>query len=120
MSADMIAAAGVLADTLEAENAALAVLDLPRAAAMLDDKRSAVADLAAATAVPASRAAAERMAHRVQALAVENKRLLERAIAAQTRVLGVVARAAAPAPMPAGYGATRPARPAALALSARA
>ena len=35
---------------------------------------------------------------------MENKRLLERAIAVQGRVIGVVARAATAATEPAGYG----------------
>jgi hypothetical protein len=121
MSNDMIAAGTLLAETLEAENAALSALDLPLAAGMLADKQRAVADLAAALVAPASRDAAERMARRLQALAVENRRLLERAMAAQGRVIEVVARAAASATAPTGYGSARAAgRPAALALSARA
>ena len=121
MNKDLITAGNLLAETLEAENGALAVLDLPRAGAMLARKQRALADLAAAQTAPTSRDAAERMARRLQALAIENKRLLERAIAAQGRVIGVVARAAAPAMAPTSYGAARPAvRPAALALLARA
>ena len=38
---------------------------------------------------------------------MENKRLLERAIAVQGRVIGVVARAATAATEPAGYGPAR-------------
>lgn len=121
MNNDMIAAGTQLAETLEAENAALSGLDLPRAAGLLADKQRAVAELAAAQATPASRDAAERMARRLQVLAVENRRLLERAMAAQGRVIELVARAAASATAPAGYGSGRTAgRPAALALSARA
>jgi hypothetical protein len=121
MNKDLITAGNLLAETLEAENGALAVLDLPRAGAMLERKRRALADLAAAQTVPTSRDPAERVARRLQALAIENKRLLERAICAQGRVIGVVARAAAPAMAPTSYGAARPAvRPAALALLARA
>jgi hypothetical protein len=121
MSNDMIAAGTLLAETLEAENAALLALDLSRAAGMLAIKQRAVADLVAAQAAPASRDAAERMARRLQVLAVENRRLLERAMAAQGRVIEVVARAAASATAPTGYGSARAAgRPAALALSARA
>ena len=85
--------------TLEAENAALAALDLPRAAGMLADKQRAVAELRRRADRAGRRSeAAERMARRLQALAIENKRLLERAIAAQGRVIGVVARAATAAP----------------------
>jgi hypothetical protein len=122
MTKDLITAANLLAETLEAENGALSVLDLPRAGAMLERKQRALADLAAAAQIlPVSRDPAERVARRLQALAMENKRLPERAICAQGRVIGVVARAAAPAMAPTSYGAARPAgRPAALALLARA
>ena len=122
MTKDLITAANLLAETLEAENGALSVLDLPRAGAMLERKQRALADLAAAAQIlPVSRDPAERVARRLQALAMENKRLLERAICAQGRVIGVVARAAAPAMAPTSYGAARQAgRPAALVLLARA
>jgi hypothetical protein len=116
MTADAMAAGTALADSLEQENAALAVLDLPRAGAMLARKQRALADLAVARAISPPNDAAERVARRLQALAMENKRLLERAIAAQSRVIAVVARAAAPA----GYGASPPRRPSAFALSAKA
>ena len=119
MSDDMLTAGDVLADTLTAENTALAALDLPRAGAMLARKQRALADLAAAQALPASHDAAERMARRLQGLAIENKRLLERAIAAQGRVIGVIARAAAPATAQ-GYGTERGRRPVAFALVAKA
>ena len=119
MSNDLIAAGTQLAATLEAENAALAVLDLPRAAGLLAEKQRAVAGFVGGQGVlPA--AGAERMVRRLQALAAENKRLLERAIAAQGRVIGIVARAAAAAEAPAGYGATRGLRPAAFAVVERA
>jgi hypothetical protein len=121
MSQDAITAGTLLAETLEMENAALAALDLPRAAGMLGDKQRAIASLAAAQTPPASREAAERLAQRLQALAAENKRLLERAIAAQGRVIEVIARAATASLAPAGYGTARTVgRPTALALSARA
>jgi len=71
-------------------------------------------------AAPAPHPGAERMARRLQALAAENKRLLERAIAAQGRVMAVVARAAAPDVAPAGYGSARGHRPVALAFMTRA
>jgi len=119
MSKDLIDAGTFLAETLEAENAALAALDLPRAAGLLDTKQRAIAGLSAVHAPAQSHVAAERLARRLQALALENKRLLERAIAAQSHVIAVVARAATPAPT--SYGsARRPGRPAAFALSARA
>jgi hypothetical protein len=121
MSHEAIAAGTLLAEMLEEENAALAALDLPRAAGMLGDKERAIAGLAAVQAPPPSRDAAERMSRRLQALAAENKRLLERAIAAQGRVIEVIARAAAANLASASYGTARSAgRPTALALSARA
>lgn len=119
MTHDLIAAGNLLADTLEAENAALVALDLPRAAGLLADKQRAVSDLTAAQAMPEPSPAADRVARRLKALALENKRLLERAIAAQSRVIGVVGRAAAPAVAPTGYATLRSQRPAAYALSAK-
>jgi hypothetical protein len=123
MGADLITAGGDLAELLAAENAALAALDLPRAVGLLPDKRRAAENFAAAQntpIAPGQRDAAERMAHRLQALAEENKARLTRAMAAQSRVIGVIARAAAPA----GYGAAptygRGARPVAFAFVARA
>jgi hypothetical protein len=122
MTKNLITTGTALAETLEAENAALAAMDLPRAAALLADKHEAVTAFAAAAPVaPASRDAAERVARRLRALAIENKRLLERAIAAQGRVIGVIAQAAATAAAPTGYGPARTARrPVPLTLSARA
>ena len=111
-----------MVETLEAENSALIALDLPRAGAMFARKQRALADLAAAAArgnTP-SNGAADRMTRRLQALALENKRLLERAIAAQGRVIEVVARAAVATEAPTGYGPARGQRPAAFALSAKA
>jgi hypothetical protein len=117
---DLIAAGTLLSDALEAENTALIALDLPRAAGMLADKQRALAGLAAAPTEPGSHEAAERMARRLRALAVENKRLLERAIAVQGRVIGVIARASTAAAAPVGYGAARTRRPPPFALSAKA
>jgi hypothetical protein len=120
MSDDAMMAGDRMAEALAEENAALSALDLPRAGAMVARKQRALADLAAAQATRAPRDAAERMARRLQGLAIENKRLLERAIVAQGRVIGVIAQAASAAE-PAGYGPARAAaRPRALTLSARA
>jgi hypothetical protein len=127
MSQELIAAASLLADVLAEENAALMALDLPRAASMLADKQCAVAGFLATCDAqnPAmSHAMLEPLARRLQSLSQENRTLLERAIAVQTRVIGVIAHAAVPAVAPAGYsarGATgRLARPTAFALFARA
>jgi len=118
MSKDLIADGTLLAATLEAENAALTALDLRRAAGLLAEKQRAVAGFASGRVLPAT--GAERMVRRLEALAVENKRLLERAIAAQSRVIGVIASAAAATEAPAGYGSTRGLRPAAFAVVERA
>jgi hypothetical protein len=127
MSREVITAAGVLADLLMAENAALTALDLPRAAAMLGDKQRAAAGFVAVQDSPivaAHREAAERLAQHLRSLAAENRMLLERAIAVQGRVIGVIARAAASVVAPSGYGARgrscHTGRPAAYALAARA
>jgi flagellar biosynthesis/type III secretory pathway chaperone len=127
MNQDLIAAGGLLADTLAEENAALTALDLPRAAGMLADKQRAATGFIAAQATPvtaANREATERLLQRLRSLANDNQALLERAIAVQGRVIGVIARAAAPALAPSGYGAqgnrSRATRPTALAISARA
>jgi flagellar biosynthesis/type III secretory pathway chaperone len=127
MTKEMIAAASVLADALAEENAALAALDLPRAASMLADKQRAVAAFLAtrdAQGGAMQHSVIEPLVRRLQSLSQDNRTLLERAIAVQGRVIGVIARAAAPAVASAGYaarGATGYAsRPTAFALSARA
>ena len=118
MSTDLIAAATHLADVLVEENVALAALDLPRAVALLPRKQQAVA---AFTDGLASGGAAELLAQRLRSLANENKTLLERAIAAQGRVIAVFARAAAPAPSyGASHGHHRGGRPVPFALAAQA
>jgi hypothetical protein len=114
MSEEAMTAATALVETLEAENAALAALDLPRAAGLLADKQRAVAEFAAAAPQPA----AQRTARRLRALAIENKRLLERALAVQGKVIGIVARAAA-ASEQTRYGQVRKERAMACRLWAR-
>ena len=127
MSNELIAATNLLADTLEEENAALVALDLPRAGALLAQKQRVVAGFLAAhdaPLIPAQRAAFEPLARRLQALSVENRTLLERAIVAQSRVIGVIARAATPEVAPTAYSARgaqgHTTRPAAFALSSQA
>ena len=114
-----------LASALAAENAALRAMDLPAAAALLTRKQDAAAafDAARKQAPAAGSAALREAASRLVAQAAENRRLLERAIHVQTRVLGVIAgaaRAANPAPRygRSGAYANRPAT--GWALSARA
>jgi hypothetical protein len=127
MSKELIAAANLLADALADENAALTALDLPRAAAMLADKQRAVAGFLAARDAQSGteqHAMIEPLVLRLQLLSQENRALLERAIAVQGRVIGVIARATVPAVVSAGYsarGATgHSTRPMAFAVSARA
>ena len=126
MNPRLIAAAVLLADVLAAENAALAALDFARAAALLGEKRSAAAALAAAqhlaeaTATPAT-PEGRQLAERLHDLAHTNRRLLEHALRVQGRVLGMVARALPRPPLPrygAGGAATQgPVAP--LVMSAR-
>jgi hypothetical protein len=107
-----------LTETLAAENAALAVLDLPRAMALLPEKQEAIAAFIGAARAPVSRDLAERLLTLVQ----ENKTLLERAITAQGRVIAVIARAAAPPPQQYGASGGRgtAGRPVPFALAAQA
>ncbi len=128
MIEDLATAAARLAEVLAAENAALAALDLPRAGAMLAEKTSAAdAFIAAHRAFHRSAGDAGAVAPvRLRALAAENQLLLERAITVQGRVIGIIARALPRAlrdPAATRYGAqgrAAPARPAAVAVSARA
>ncbi len=122
---DLIAATIRLAAALAAENAALQTMDLPSAGAMLAEKTDAAAAFEAArkAASPAGSPALREAAARLMDQAAQNRRLLERAIGVQTRVLGVIARAARTAQPAPRYGrsgayANRPTT--GWALSARA
>ncbi len=96
MTPELVEAATDLADMLDRENAALAALDLAAAAALAESKRrvtdSFLAARARAPAGPLGQEA-ERIATRLRDLAAENKRLLERAMFVQGRVLATIARA---------------------------
>jgi hypothetical protein len=126
MSEDLIAAAVHLADVLQRENEALADLDLTRAAELVADKRQAHDAFAGAQAMTTAAVAqpeAIGIATRLRDLASENRTLLERAIAVQGRVIGVIAKAMPPAANPryaAGGELARSGRPLAFTLSARA
>lgn len=122
-----------LAEALRAENEALAALDLPRAATLAASKIAASDAFAAAYAAQARHGSAPQgpvqqaagiLASRLEDLGRENRRLLERAVALQSRVIETIAGAAMPRPGSNGYApAGRPAatlRAPALALSARA
>lgn len=111
--------AGVrLAGLLEAENRALAALDLPAAAALAEPKRQAVEAFVAAEAAArkagARAAAADRetvrsLSQRLEALAQANRRMLERALAAQDALVRVLTEAAQP--LDGRYAATGAPRP---------
>ena len=96
-----------LADILERENTALAAMDLPAAAACLPEKTAALTRFAEAVAGDAGALPPDigPAAMRLDALARENRMLLERAMAAQERVIGIVAGAIASASTPPAYGA---------------
>jgi hypothetical protein len=127
----LIAAGTHLAETLTQENLALDALDLQGAASLLAEKTRAIDAFLAAQALAAAagpisadlRRTAETLAARLASLAAENRRLLERGIAVQGRVIGLIARATprgAEHDAP-GYksdgGLTGPARPMSIAVS---
>ncbi len=131
----LLAAGRRLAETLKAENEALAAMDLARAASLSEGKIKASDAFAAAFAAAAktgakaegaARAEAADLTRRLETLGQENRRLLERAIAVQSQVIETIAGAAGSRanPAAAGYGATgqRQARrqAAPLALATRA
>ncbi len=104
----LIAAAVRLADVLQTENAALTALNMAAAARLLPEKLAAADAFAAAQAGASAGASGatggrqagrsggelEAVARRLQTLAAENQRLLERAMLVQRRVIATVAKAA--------------------------
>ena len=128
----LLAAGDSLADALLAENEALARLDMPGAAGLSGAKMRATDAFAAASKIgarpegDAQRRGARAMAERLEALGAENKRLLGRAIAVQSKVIETIAAAALPRAANPVYGAAgrRPAAPRgaapAMALALRA
>ncbi len=110
-----LAAAVRLVQVLSAENAALLALDIPAAAALLDEKLAAARGLAQASAArPAARhPETAGVALQLRDLAQQNRLLLEHAIVVQGRVLDMVARAARQDVAQAGgrYGASGAAAP---------
>lgn len=129
----LILAGQRLAEALRAENEALAALDLGRAGTLASGKIAASDAFAAAYAAQMKhgtapdgpvRQAAALLTRRLDELGQENRRLLERAVSLQARVIETIAGAALPKPgtvggyAPAGYRST--VQPPALALSARA
>ena len=124
MSPDLAAAAQRLADVLTRENDALRHMDFPAAIALVPAKEAALADLTNQKPMRTIPPPLAVLGQSLGDLATENQMLLERAIAVQTRIVRIVARACAPPPAVArygGHGGRAPSnRPAALALSTRA
>ena len=131
MTQELIQSAIALADTLAEENRALDRLEFAHALSLLEAKMRATsafiaAQAHAASAVPEARAHRQPMeatAARLRDLAAENKRLLERAIIVQRRVIGCIVGALPRSESAPRYGASgafagRHVRP--MALSARA
>jgi hypothetical protein len=129
---DLPTASAALAALLEHENRLLEALDLAAAAALLPAKQGATTTFLRAQVrtkssggiPPAGHIAMAGLGARLRTLAAENRRLLERGLAAQGRVIAVIARAVRAHPVTAPrYGATGalagPRTPAPLAISAR-
>ena len=99
-------------------------MDLKRATALLAEKTDAFGALTASggQAIRSDDPGQIAQARRLDALALENRVLLRRAIVAQQRVIGIVVRAAAAAVADPTYGTTghRPRLTGAMALSTRA
>jgi len=93
MTDDLPTAVARLTDVLERENAALAALDLPGAARLLAEKQAAAGAFAALQQAIPSGAAPPPAVARLRSLGERNRSLLERAIAVQGAVIGVIAAA---------------------------
>jgi hypothetical protein len=124
MSNEIARIAQNLADVLSRENDALKRMDFSAAVALVPAKEAALANLnkqSAGRLLPPPLVA---LGQRLGGLAAENQALLERAIAVQTRIVRIVARACTPPPAAEGYGGpvrrTRSHSSTAMALSTRA
>lgn len=133
MMRTMLQAGLRLEEALRAENEALARLDMTRAAALATVKVQASDAFAAATTAAGrggarpdgeERERAQGLAGNLRDLAAENRRLLERAIALQSRIIETIAGAAIPASRPTTYGdagqRAMPRQAPALAMTTRA
>ena len=106
MSKDPVEAANRLADVLARENAALKRMDFSAAVALVPAKEAALAEMTRDRPPPPAGArspALLALGQRLSGLAEENRILLERAVAVQTRIVRIVARAIAPAQEGARY-----------------
>jgi hypothetical protein len=131
MSDQHLQAARRLADVLAEENDALKRLDFVAAVALVPAKEAALAEM---TRPPMPGIQRSALGQRLGRLAAENQALLERAIEVQTRIVRIIARAAAPQPALIRYNGhgswvhgsrahgsrTQAGRAAALAVSTRA
>ncbi|WP_426957090.1 hypothetical protein [Muricoccus radiodurans] len=122
-----------LAEALSAENEALTILDLKRAATLASAKVQASDAFSAAysaamrtglRAAGAEGGAVQALAEQLRDLTSENRRLLERAIGLQSKVIETLAGAAIPASRPATYAGNGfravPRQTPAMAVTARA
>jgi flagellar biosynthesis/type III secretory pathway chaperone len=104
----MIEAVEALCAVLDQENTALTTMDVVRATALLDEKQRAVQAFVAATKLPIPPTTKQLMllGQHLRDLTDTNKRLLERAMVAQNRVMACIARAVPRAlQQQSGYGA---------------
>ncbi|WP_158928184.1 hypothetical protein [Acidisphaera sp. S103] len=104
MSTGLLDAAQRLVDLLTQENDALKRMDFPAAVALVAAKEEALADLTKHPAMRPIPPSLATLGQRLGTLAAENQTLLERAIAVQTRIVRIVARAGAPPPAATRYG----------------
>jgi hypothetical protein len=95
-----------LADVLGRENEALKAMDLHRAVTLLPEKTAAIAELTTADHLASEPPNPDfaLLTARLDGLAMENRQLLERAIGAQQRVIGIMVRAAASVAVAPNYG----------------
>jgi hypothetical protein len=94
-----------LAAVLAAENAALTAMDFAAAGALLAPKHAAADALASALRASSAQEASPDALMELGELAEENRRLLNRAMRVQRRVLDLVARAARAGQVGSRYGA---------------
>jgi hypothetical protein len=106
MTDSLADAVQAMAKLLTAENAALSEMDFARAGALLAPKHAAADALAAAWRASAANHIPQEELAKLGALAEENRRLLNRAMRVQRRVLDLVARAARGSQKTTRYGAS--------------
>jgi hypothetical protein len=105
MTQDLVDAANVLAKVLERENAALSRLDFAAAVTLGQAKEAALSGMTkAGSALPSADRSVlpPALGKHMRRLVAENRKLLERAITIQTRIVGIIVRAGAP-PAPEQY-----------------